>query len=277
MPDEHMQDTPQADPAPGATPPAGNGADQETERYAGKSTAEVVQMHREAQRKLTEVTQQNSTFRSFFKEVQPWIDVDPHSGAISLNKKTVLPHIQSEGWLPQQGTPTQDNGAHQTDPLMNGFENQFEDNPQAALNSLVQKEVAKAREEIEKEQVQPIRQRLAQTEQATWVEKLENAAPEFKDRDAKRELGQFIVDNKLPEPDSFQTLSRYYGWLQQSQGKLVSRAESEAREGQLRQTLGAVGPEYAHFAPQKDTKPEDDLFGTKSAGPDAGVLDELMG
>jgi hypothetical protein len=133
MPDEFTQDTPQpVDPAPGATPPAGAGADQETDRYAGKSTAEIAAMHREAQRKITELSQQNSTFRQFFTEVQPWIEVDPNTGKVDLNKKTVLPHIQSEGWLPQQGTPTQDNGnGESTREAFNDVA--LEDNPKEAL------------------------------------------------------------------------------------------------------------------------------------------------
>jgi hypothetical protein len=232
-------------------------------------------MHREAQRKITELSQQNSTFRQFFTEVQPWIEVDPNTGKVDLNKKTVLPHIQSEGWLPQQGTPTQDNGnGESTREAFNDVA--LEDNPKEALNSLVQQEVAKAREEIHNTTIKPLQERISKTEQATWIEKLENAAPDFKDREKKRELGQFIVDNKLPEPDSFASLSKYYGWMQQTQGKLVSKEQAEAREGQLRQTLGSVGPEFAHYAPQAKN-PDDDLFGNDAAGPDGGVLDELMG
>ena len=269
------QDTPPKDPAPESTPPAGAGAEQVAERYAGKSDVELIAMHREAQQKITELSQQNSTFRGFFTEVQPWINVDPQSGKLDLNKKTVLPYIQSEGWLPPTATPVQnENGTPPEGATREAFQDKFDADPKETISSLVEEQVRLAREDIEKNKVEPLQRAFKQTQERQWIEKLEGEVPEFASRDVKRELGTFINDNNLPEPTSFEALRKAYTFMLADKGQLVNKAEAEAREGQLRKTLSAVGPEFAQ-QPQKS--PDDDLFdnGT-TAGPDAGVMETLM-
>lgn len=200
--------------------------------YQGKSTDQVIAMHRELESKLSTQGNELGEFREFFRRVGPYFKREGEE--IVLNEDMIKSVAKAQGWLnPQQETPNPAvMGSQQT---TNGDGAVFEKEETASIRDMIKSEIRDAF----KTSVEPLQQQFHQSQHSQWMDSVRSKYPDF---DSFRPKIAEYMNKTGYQVNDVGSLEDAYRTVKMLAGGMVDRKESEAHLVELQKTLQTLRP-----------------------------------
>jgi hypothetical protein len=200
--------------------------------YQGKSTDQVIAMHRELESKLSEQGNELGEFREFFRRVGPYFKREGEE--VILNEDMIRRVADAQGWLSSKETPNPAVSGSQT-PASNGEGAVFEKEETASIRDMIKSEIRDAF----KTSVEPLQQQFHQSQHSQWMDSVRSKYPDF---DSFRPKIAEYMNKTGYQVNDVGSLEDAYRTVKMLAGGMVDRKETEAHVAELQKTLQTLRP-----------------------------------
>jgi hypothetical protein len=203
-------------------------------KYAGKTREEIIEMHRSAEQRFGQQSDEVNQLRHFARSVSPFFKVEGDS--VSLNDAVLKKYAETQGWL-GKSTPPQSparSSASNGDGLPDGDE-EYDDDAKM-IRKLIRQELQGVRDEF-KTSIEPIQSQFYQHQHNTWIEGLRS---KYQDFDSFRpKIFEFLNQTGFKVQNA-QDLEKAYIATKAVNGGMIDKMEADRHIGELEKTLQNV-------------------------------------
>lgn len=218
---------------PQAPAPIPQGAVGDSDVYQGKSTDEVVAMHKSLETKLSEQGGELGQLRDFVGRVGMFFKVDGEN--VTLNDDMVKRYAEVQGWLKPQSEPGNSTVPGSQTPTSNGDGPVFEKEESNSIRDMIKDEIRDAF----KTSVEPLQQQFHQSQHSQWIDQARSSYTDF---DTFRPKIAEFMNKTGYQVNNVEDLKNAYKAVKALSGELVDRKESEAHVAELQKTLQTLRP-----------------------------------
>lgn len=224
--------------------------------YQGKTKEEVVAMHRELEKKLSEQGNELGQLRNFISRVGMFFKVDGDN--VTLNDDMVKRYAEVQGWLQPASQETGASSAAPESQSAGGDGTPFEKDEQKSIREMIQNEIREAF----KTSVEPLQQQFTQSQHDQWINQVRSTYSDFDTYRSK--IAEFM--NKTGyQVNSVEDLKNAYTAVKALSGGMVDKREADSHIGQLQRTLQVLKPGIGTFPKPDSEATNAELLGLETA------------